>query len=161
MAKISQGITKIEELLMIILMAALAILMIFAVIFRYFFKDPIPWAGEVSIFLLIWTSFIGGSWGLKYGTQASVTFLYDAVSKRSKRIFKIVQDCMMIAFLFILIYYAYKWMMNPAMLLQKSSSLQLPMWIPYSAVFIGLIFAAIHLISHLIDTLKNREGENT
>jgi len=67
----------------------------------------------------------------------------------------------MIAFLFILIYYAYKWMMNPAMLLQKSSSLQLPMWIPYSAVFIGLIFAAIHLLSHLIDTLKNREGENT
>ncbi|HBT71671.1 MAG TPA: hypothetical protein DEB37_05185 [Lysinibacillus sp.] len=52
-------------------------------------------------------------------------------------------------------------MMNPAMLLQKSSSLQLPMWIPYSAVFIGLIFAAIHLLSHLIDTLKNREGENT
>lgn len=161
MAKISQGITKIEELLMIILMAALAVLMIFAVIFRYFFKDPIPWAGEVSIFLLIWTSFIGGSWGLKYGTQASVTFLYDAVSERNKRILRIIQDCIMIAFLFILIYYSYKWMMHPSMLLQKSSSLQLPMWIPYSAVSVGLIFAAIHLISHLIDTIKNREGENT
>ncbi|MEY9973807.1 TRAP-type C4-dicarboxylate transport system permease small subunit [Lysinibacillus sp. RC46] len=161
MAKISQGITKIEEFLMTILMAALAVLMILAVIFRYFLKDPIPWAGEVSIFLLIWTSFIGGSWGLKYGTQASVTFLYDAVSERNKRILRIIQDCIMIAFLFILIYYSYKWMMHPSMLLQKSSSLQLPMWIPYSAVSVGLIFAAIHLISHLIDTIMNREGENT
>lgn len=92
MAKISQVITKIEELLMIILMAALAILMIFAVIFRYFFKDPIPWAGEVSIFLLIWTSFIGGSWGLKYGTQASVTFymmLYLSVVKGFLKLFRI------------------------------------------------------------------------
>ena len=58
MSKLSNMITKIEEVIVIILMAALAILMTLSVVFRYFLKDPIPWAGEVSIFLLIWTSFL-------------------------------------------------------------------------------------------------------
>ena len=44
----------------------------------------------------------------------------------------------------------------PSTMLQKSSSLQLPMWIPYSAVPVGLTFATIHLISRLIESIKKK-----
>lgn len=157
MSKLSNMITKVEEVIIIILMAALAILMTLSVVFRYFLKDPIPWAGEVSIFLLIWTSFLGGSWGLKYGTQASVTFVYDAFSDEKKKILRIVQDIIMIIFLFVLLFYSYKWMALPSTMIQKSSSLQLPMIIPYSAVPIGLTFATIHIIARLIETFQGKE----
>lgn len=156
MTVLSHVITKIEEFLMAVLMALLTILMVAAVIFRYFIRDPITWAGEVSIFLLIWTSFIGGSWGLKYGTQASVTFLMDALTSKNKRRLIIIQYIIMILFLFILLYYSYQWMALPSTMLQKSSSLQLPMWIPYSAVPVGLTFATIHLISRLIESIRKK-----
>ncbi|MEK4426311.1 TRAP transporter small permease [Solibacillus sp. FSL K6-1523] len=159
LTKFSNLLTKLEEVIMTILMGALAILMIVAVCYRYFLKDPIPWAGEVSIFLLIWTSFIGGSWGLKYGTQASVTFLYDAISDNKKRWLRSAQDLTMIVFLGILIYYAVHWMMLPSMLIQKSSALQIPMWIPYSAVPIGLVFAFVHILTRFINNLVNGEPE--
>lgn len=157
LVKISNALTKIEEYIMAILMGALTIIMIIAVIYRYFLKDPITWAGEVSIFLLIWTSFIGGSWGLKYGTQASVTFLVDAVADNKKRWIRMAQDIIMLLFLGILIAYSVKWMMLPSMLIQKSIALQLPMWIPYSAVPVGLLFAFVHILTHLVTRMMKQE----
>lgn len=142
---------------MAILMGILTIVMVAAVIFRYFLANPIPWATEVSIYLFIWFSFIGGSWGLKYGTQASVTFLFDALNESKKRILKIVQDIIMLVFMIIVIYFAIKWLTAPSMALQKSASLGTPMWIPFSAVLVGMIFAAIHTSARLIRLFRNEE----
>ena len=157
MTKLSNVITKVEEVIMTILMAILAIVMIAAVIFRYFLSNPIPWATEVSIYLFIWLSFIGGSWGLKYGLQASVTFLKDALSENKQRILKIVQDIIMLIFLLIILFYAAKWITLPSVMLQKSTSLGMPMWIPYSAVPVGILFATIHIVARLIRVIKNEE----
>lgn len=156
MTKLSNVITKVEEVIMGLLMGILTIVMIAAVTFRYFLKDPIPWASEVSIYLFIWFSFIGGSWGLKYGTQASVTFLVDALSENKQRILRIVQDIIMLLFLFIILFYASKWVMLPSTMLQKSTSLGMPMWIPYSAVPIGILFAVIHIIARLIRLFRHQ-----
>lgn len=157
MTKLSNVITKIEEVIMAILMGILTVIMVVAVIFRYFLENPIPWATEVSIYLFIWFSFIGGSWGLKFGTQAAVTFLLDALSENKKRILKIVQDIIMLLFLVIILFYSMKWLMLPSTMLQKSISLGIPMWIPYSAVPTGILFATVHIIARLIRLFKNEE----
>lgn len=158
MTKLSNAITKVEEIIMGVLMGILTIIMVIAVFFRYFLENPIPWATEVSIYLFIWFSFIGGSWGLKYGTQASVTFLLDALSDNKKRILKIVQDVVMLVFLFIILFYAIKWIFLPSTMLQNSTSLGMPMWIPYSAVPISILFATIHIVARLIRLLRNKEA---
>ena len=157
MTRLSNVITKIEEVIMAVLMGILTVIMVVAVIFRYFLANPIPWATEVSIYLFIWFSFIGGSWGLKFGTQAAVTFLLDALSENKKRILKIAQDSIMLIFLFIILFYSVKWLMLPSTMLQKSISLGIPMWIPYSAVPTGILFATVHIIARLIRLFKNEE----
>ena len=157
MTKLSNIITRVEEIMMGVLMAILTIIMITAVFFRYVLSDPLPWATEVSIYLFIWFSFIGGSWGLKYGTQAAVTFLLDALSENKQRILKIVQDVIMLAFLIIILVYSVKWLMLPSTILQKSTSLGIPMWIPYSAVPTGILFAMIHIVARLIRLFINEE----
>ncbi|MBD8037603.1 TRAP transporter small permease [Solibacillus sp. A46] len=157
MTKLSNIVTKVEEVIMGVLMAILTVIMVTAVFFRYVLSDPLPWATEVSIYLFIWFSFIGGSWGLKYGTQAAVTFLLDALSENKQRILKIVQDVIMLAFLIIIFVYSVKWLMLPSTMLQKSTSLGMPMWLPYSAVPIGILFATIHIVARLIRLFKNEE----
>lgn len=157
MTKLSNIVTKLEEVIMGVLMAILTIVMVTAVFFRYVLSDPLPWATEVSIYLFIWFSFIGGSWGLKYGTQAAVTFLLDALSENKQRILKIVQDVIMLIFFIIIFVYSVKWLMLPSTMLQKSTSLGMPMWIPYSAVPVGILFAMIHIVARLIHLFKNEE----
>lgn len=158
MTRISDAITKVEEYLMIILMAAMAIIVILSVAFRYFLNAPLSWAGEVSIFLLIWITFLGGSWGLKHNSQASVTFLIDKLSGRKKKVMFVIQLISMILFLAVILFYTYKWMLLPTVKAQKSSSLLLPMWIPYSAVPLGFTFAAIHLLARLSPSSISKEG---
>ncbi|WP_078379901.1 TRAP transporter small permease [Sutcliffiella halmapala] len=157
MNKISDTIAEVEKYLGAFLMLCMVVIVIVAVAFRYFLNSPLSWAGEVSIFLLIWTSFIGGSLGLKYKSQASVTFLLDFVSERVKKSLIILGHISMLGFLFIILYFSYKWILSPNVALQKSSAMLLPMWIPFSAVPIGLTFATIHIITNLLNVI--REGE--
>ena len=155
---ISHGISKIEKSLSIILMLSMAIIVTLAVAFRYVLNSPLSWAGEVSVFLLIWISFIGGSLGLKYQSQAAVTIVLDYAPLKIKKSILISGHIIMLLFLVLLIFYSFIWITSPSVAFQKSTAMLLPMWIPYLAVPLGLTFSAIHLLSNLVDIVK-KEGE--
>lgn len=154
MKAISNGISSIEKILSMILMFSMAVIVTLAVGFRYILNSPLSWAGEVSIFLLIWISFIGGSLGLKYKSQASVTIVLEYVSSKVKRIILILGHMIMLVFLVLLIYYSISWILSPSVAYQKSTAMLIPMWIPYAAVPLGLSFAGIHVLSNLFDLVK-------
>ena len=85
MHTLSDWIESIEKVIAMILIAAMTLVIAVAVVFRYFFNAPIFWASEASIFMMAWITFIGGSLGLKYKSQASVTFLVDRFSEKGKK----------------------------------------------------------------------------
>lgn len=157
MKALSDGISKIEKLLGIVLMFAMAVVVVLAVLFRYLLNAPFSWAGEVSVYLLIWVSFIGGSLGLKYKSQAAVTLLLDYLSQKAQRMLLIAGNILILLFFALLLYYSYIWVFSPGVAFQKSSALLLPMWIPFSAVPIGLTFATIHILSNLIELFREEE----
>ncbi|MGE5703234.1 MAG: TRAP transporter small permease [Clostridia bacterium] len=157
MKALSNFIATIEKYSAVVLMFAMAVIVSLAVLFRYLLNSPLSWAGEVSVFLLIWISFIGGSLGLKVKSQAAVTIALDYVSAKVKRNIGIFGHLLMLLFLGVLLYYSYKWVLSPGVTFQKSTALLLPMWIPFSAVPVGLTFGTIHLLSNLIDLVREEE----
>lgn len=159
MTYLSNLVASFEKKLAIILMFAMAVIVTAAVIFRYLFKVPLFWAGEVSIFLLIYITFIGGSLGLKYKTQASVTLITDLLPQKINKFVGIMAHIFMLLFMGILLFYCFKWISAPTVAIQKSSAILLPMWIPYSILPIGLLFATIHLVSNLIE-ITSRSNVN-
>lgn len=157
MNTLSNMIASFEKKLAIILMFAMAIIVSLAVIFRSA-NAPLFWAGEVSIFLLIYITFIGGSLGLKYKTQASVTILTDLLPGNINKVVSILAHILMLSFMAILLFYCFKWISSPTVAIQKSSAILMPMWIPYSILPIGFLFASIHLVSNLL-VLTKGSGE--
>lgn len=153
MHTLSSWIETIEKVVAAILIVAMTLVIAAAVVFRYFLKEPIFWAGEASIFMMAWITFIGGSLGLKYKSQASVTFLKDRFSSKGQRALEIVSYFVILLFLTILLYYSYQWVSATSH--QTSTSMRIPMWIPYLSVPVGLTFAYIHIISNLIHLFKN------
>lgn len=157
MKTISAAIESVEKIVSIISIFAIALILIAAVFFRYFLQAPLFWAGEVSIFLMVWISFLGGSLGLKRKSQAAVLILVDKLSDKWQKIVSISIHIIMIVFLFILLYYSYQWVFSSNVAFQKSTALRMPMWIAYSSVPVGLTFATIHLFSHFIEILRGGE----
>lgn len=164
MEKISNMIALIERFFSIILIAGITVTLFMHVIFRYILNDPIYWASEASIFMMAWATFLGGSLGLKYKMQSSFTFVINRLSAKKERILSIMTHILMLVFLAILIYVSFEWLLSLSG--STSSSLRIPMWIPYSCVPIGLTFAFIHLLSHLVNLFKGKvddteeEGES-
>ncbi|MFK9090921.1 TRAP transporter small permease [Bacillus salipaludis] len=154
---LSNMVASFEKKLAIVLMFAMAVIVAGSVIFRYVFNQPLVWAGEVSIFLLIYITFIGGSLGLKHKTQASVTLLTDKLPERVNKVVAFISYLLMLIFMGVLLFFCAKWITSPSVAVQKSSTLLLPMWIPYSIVPIGLLFASIHLLNNLLILIK--EGD--
>jgi C4-dicarboxylate transporter, DctQ subunit len=152
---LSNMVASFEKKLAIILMFAMAVIVTAAVVFRYVFKEPLFWAGEVSIFLLIYITFIGGSLGLKYKTQASVTLVTDMLPKQAQKWVGAMAHVFMLLFMGILLFYCFTWISSPTVAIQKSSAILLPMWIPYAILPIGLLFATIHILNNLIEILNN------
>ncbi|MGA9226928.1 MAG: TRAP transporter small permease [Mesobacillus sp.] len=160
MTYLSNLVASFEKKLAIVLMFAMAVIVTAAVVFRYVFKVPLFWAGEVSIFLLIYITFIGGSLGLKYKTQASVTLVTDLLPRNIQKLVAIIAHVFMLLFMGLLLFYCFKWISSPTVAIQKSSAILLPMWIPYSILPVGLLFAAIHLISNLFEIASDRNINN-
>ena len=155
MNTLSGWIESIEKVIAMILIAAMTLVIATAVLFRYFIHAPIFWASEASIFMMAWLTFIGGSLGLKYKSQASVTFLVDRFLDKGKRIIEIVSYIIILIFMVLLLYLSYQWVFSS--MHQKSTSMRIPMWIPYLSVPVGLSFAFIHLLNHLVNLFKNKQ----
>lgn len=157
--RISDGISQIEKFIAAILMLALAIILALSVAFRYFLNSPLSWSGEVAVFLLIWISFIGGSLGLKNKSQAAVTLLLDYCPARVKMWIAVFSQLFIIVFLVLLLTYTYTWILSDGVAFQKSTAILLPMWIPYSAVPIGLTFMCIHVLAQFVHVIKTKGAE--
>ena len=155
MKKLSNVIESVEKITSILLIAGITSILFFSVIFRYILNDPIYWASEASIFMMAWLTFLGGSLGLKYRSQASITFLVDRLSESKKRLMNITTHIIILISLAVLLYFSYDWILSLSN--QKSSSMRVPMWIPYLSVPVGLTFAFIHLLDHLVDFIKDKK----
>ena len=160
MKTISNIIESIEKVISMILIVAITVVLFCNVIYRYFLNDPIYWANEASIFMMAWLTFLGGSLGLKYKSQASITFLVERLAGKSKRVMSIITHIIILIFIAYLLYISYDWIFSLSS--TKSSSMRIPMWIPYLSVPVGLTFAFIHLLDQLIDYIKDdRQGRES
>lgn len=159
MKTLSNIIERIEIVISIALAAAMTIILFINVLFRYFLNDPLFWANEASIFMMAWLTFIGGSLGLKYKTQASITLFVNRLSDKNQRILQIITQIIILIFMAILLYLSWDWVLS--LTATVSSSMRIPMWIPYSCVPVGLTFAFIHLLAQFIDLLKGKQGGET
>ncbi|MFD1737432.1 TRAP transporter small permease [Bacillus salitolerans] len=159
MKVISDRIASFEKKLAMILMFAMAVIIALAVFFRYVINYPLFWAGEISIFLLIYITFIGGSLGLKYNSQASVTILTDYLPEKANKMIAISGHIFMLLFMTILLFYCFKWITSPNVALQKSSAILLPMWVPYCILPIGLSFSTLHILNNLSILIKGDDRQ--
>lgn len=160
MEKISNIIEFVEKYAVMVLAGAITLVLFANVVYRYFLNAPLYWANEASIYMMSWLTFLGGSLGLKYKSQAAITFVVDSLSVKNKRLLGIATHILMLLFLGYLLYISYHWIFNLSG--NVSTSMRIPMWIPYSAVPVGLTFAFIHMLNHLTRLLRGsgEKGES-
>ena len=118
--------------------AAVAALVNLQVFNRYVLDYVLGWEEEVSRYLMIWSSFLAASYALWQGEQLGMEFVVKLLPQRGRRVLRIVGNLLCIAFLAVIAYQGFVWMM-PQQLNQISPSLGITMAIPYAAIPVSAV----------------------
>lgn len=123
--------------------------MVLAIATRYIDGlTPFLWTDELARYAMIWCAFLAASSALKKGQFLRFDLFVKALPERFTRTAALVSDVLMLIFSFFFLSYGYA--ITPITFLQKSSAMQLPMFYPYLALMVGIVFMVIHIIFHMV-----------
>lgn len=148
---------KIAGWSVIVAMAVIAIIVPYEVFGRYVLGNMSMWSNELTQYSLVWASMLGGAVGLKRGYQVGITSLPDSLSPAGARVVQTISFVIVLIFVALLTYYGFDQMwMNRN---QSSSTMGIPMSIPYSALPIGFLLMFFVTIEQLVDLLTGATAE--
>ena len=141
---------KVFRIFLQILVAAMAIVILMQVVFRYFFHSPLSWSEELARFSMIWITFFGASIAFKENSLSRVDLLVEMMPKTIKKALFIITDLIMLVITTMLFKYSVDLVKLPGTIMQKSAGLHLPMPIVYICAPIGLGILMVQIIIRCI-----------
>lgn len=103
-ARLVLQLNRIAEIAVIIAFATLIGLVAAAVFFRYVLNDSIVWSEELSRYLLVWITFVGGGLGVGSNIHVGVDSLVETLPAQFKRGVQICIELVIIVFVVVLIF---------------------------------------------------------
>jgi TRAP-type C4-dicarboxylate transport system permease small subunit len=125
-----------------ILFLVAAILNIANVIARYIFSDPIFWAEEILIFLIIWGVFLMAGSVTYRGAHLNMDLIYSGMSPLWKRIINIAIALTLVACTLFAAVQSWKVVTMQYVNHGITAGTSIPLIFPHSALLFGFIFMA-------------------
>ena len=146
---VGKVINAVEVSILVFCVAALGVLLITEVVARTFFQS-IYFAEEISMFLVMLTTFAGVSYGVRKARHIRMGAFLDMMPPKMEKVFIIVISAVSAAVLFYLAYLSYEYLMYSLRKGHVTPALRLPYWIFYVIMPIGFFLAGVQYIRTII-----------
>lgn len=103
--KILHFFNRLEEIILVLMFAAMVLVIFGQVIMRYVFDNSLSWSEELGKFLFVWISWIGISIGAKRKEHIKITMLIDKCSPKIAIFCEILSELIVFAICGITAYY--------------------------------------------------------
>jgi len=149
-------VNAVEVSVLVFCVAALALLLMANVFARTFFQS-IYFAEEVSVFLVMLTTFTGVSYGVRKARHIRMGAFLDAMPPKMEKGF-IIFICAVSAFVMgVMTWFSYLYLMNAMNMGHMTPALRMPRWTFYVIVPIGFGLACIQYIRTIIKNLTEKD----
>lgn len=148
---------RLEENILIILMALMSIAVIIQVFSRTILNISPAWTEEVARYMLVWITFVGASLGAKRGAHMGVEAFTMILPKKVQKTVQAITLLLCAGFTAITCIYSISILQLQIATGQVSAAIQIPMWIPYSGVTVGMFLMTIRFIEQFVYTSKSIE----
>ncbi|HIW39890.1 MAG TPA: TRAP transporter small permease [Candidatus Eubacterium pullicola] len=150
----------LEEIILVFLLAAMAVIMGIQVFCRYALSMSLTWSEELTRYLFIWAGFLSVSYCTKKCISIKIEQFVALFPKRGKALFKVVNHTIELALFLYLIPFAWKYFYSAIETGQVSPALGIPMYYVQAAPLAGFILVAIRIIQRWIvefNTVRGKE----
>jgi C4-dicarboxylate transporter DctQ subunit len=141
---LDQAIRRLETLVVGVGLLLATAIIFTNVVTRYFLFFSFAWAEEVTLYIMIWITFIGADLCVRQGSHVNMDFLLSHLPAEVRRGFLIGIAGGASAFCFVLMVYGADMTLRIAASGQTSSTLPLPFYLVYLAIPIGCTLMGVH-----------------
>ncbi len=144
-----------EEYALLLLFPLMVIVVFTATLARYFNLFPMFWGEEVARYIMVFMAYIGAGLAMKKGAHVGVSFLTDRFKDMKIRLF--LEGFRFLVILFfcgMILYYFRRIIIHQIFMGQTTPALFIPMWIPYSAVPLGMFLVAVRAFQAFRENIK-------
>jgi TRAP-type C4-dicarboxylate transport system permease small subunit len=150
---LTDPVDRVLRWLLISLMSLMVATVTWQVITRYLLQTPSSYTAEMSTFLLIWISLLGGAYALRLRAHLGIDLISSRLSRKADVSITVVAHAAVIVFAaLVLVYGGGRLVYVTLVLNQLSAAFQLPMGYVYLAVPIsGLLMIYYSVIAIIAD----------
>lgn len=152
MKRATEIIKKTELVLIIVLLLGMVCSSFLQVVFRLVLKQPLSWTEELSRYLFVWMTFIGGALVVSESGHFKMDILTVLIRGRWVQVVNIIVNIALVIFSIVLVVYGFK--LVQMVYSQKTPALGITMSIPYFVLPLNGVLSIIHLIENTIDDVK-------
>jgi TRAP-type C4-dicarboxylate transport system permease small subunit len=153
---VGKVINAVEVSILVFCVAALGVLLITEVVARTFFQS-IYFAEEISMFLVMLTTFAGVSYGVRKARHIRMGAFLDMMPLKMEKTFIIIISLISALVMGIMAYFSFEYLMNAMSRGHMSPALRVPKWIFYVIVPVGFGLASIQYIRTIIKNIIEKE----
>jgi TRAP-type C4-dicarboxylate transport system permease small subunit len=155
--RISDIISRITEVILIIVLSTMAVVVLLQVIFRYVLNFPLFWTEEFARYCLVWSSLLGSAVAVKRGQHIAVTIFMERFPPALRRGLTIVALIAVAVILTIILWGGIQ--LVAITRAQISPALRVSMSVPYLAVPVGAALMLLHTIVFIFETISPKAAD--
>jgi TRAP-type C4-dicarboxylate transport system permease small subunit len=145
---VERAVTRVESAIVCVAIAVIALIVAANVASRYVLHASIASTEEVARYMLVWLGMVGGAAGFARGGPGGVDILVRSLPPRARTLARWLGEVATLVFFLLLGWFtlsvlAYEWRQD-----SRSPALRVPLWTVTSALLVGAVFAAVHLVCH-------------
>ncbi|MDD4080074.1 MAG: TRAP transporter small permease [Eubacteriales bacterium] len=142
-----------EGYVCVVMLLVMSVVVFIQVVFRFVLKASLPWSEELSRYLLVWVSFLGGAYGIKTGAHLGIEAVKLMLPKKAQQIVQVVAILLGIVICAIILKLGVDLVSTQLRRIQYSPAMRIPMAYAYAAVPVGMVFFIIRYIVQLVEVL--------
>jgi C4-dicarboxylate transporter DctQ subunit len=153
--KLKHFIDNFEGYLCVVMLIAMSIIVFLQVIFRFILKSSLPWSEEVSRYLLVWITFMGGAYGVKTGAHLGVEAVQLLLPVKARKVAKLITHLVGLIVCVVVLIISIGIIQKQLAGGQKSPALRLEIGYIYLAIPVGMVFFIIRYLELLVTGIRD------
>ncbi|MDO4581289.1 MAG: TRAP transporter small permease [Bacillota bacterium] len=145
---------KAEEYFLVGCLAFTVCIVFLQVVMRNLFNYALPWCEELSRYIFVWLVWLGASMTTRKKGHIRVEFIFNIFGGKYRVFFEILTAVIWCGFCIFLAAISSQLVIKAYNINNVSTAMQLPMYISYLAIPVGVGIMSLRLIGQIIEIIK-------